>query len=125
VTVPVLSNVSGRNVNGLFFLKRGSYVIVRNASSRVYIGEILDLYKLSSGNRYGSVKTANAVEELRYLSFKVYLPLVGVRNFCNFFLDLMILIYLTSRTIRTSQMMPTTAKTSNRPFSRVVTWAAR
>ena len=71
-----------RNINGLFFLKKGSFVIVCNVhkeTSRTYIGELLDLYKMASGNHYGSVKTAGAVEELKYLSVKVYLPLMVVR----------------------------------------------
>jgi hypothetical protein len=81
----VLPNVTTRNVNGLFFLKKGSFVIVRNTTSRIYIGEVLDLYKLASGNRYGSVKTAQAVEELKFLSLKVYLPLVTVK--CSHFIS--------------------------------------
>ena len=46
--------------------------------TRTYVGEVLDLYKMASGNHYGSVKTANMVEELKYLSVKVYLPLMVV-----------------------------------------------
>jgi hypothetical protein len=40
------------------------------------------MYKLASGNRYGSVKTANVVETLKYLSVRVFLriPLTVVRN---------------------------------------------
>lgn len=77
---PVLPNVSSRNVNGMFFLKRGSFVIVRNNAARLYIGEVLDMYKLASGNRYGSVKTANTVESLKYLSVRAFLPLMVVRD---------------------------------------------
>jgi hypothetical protein len=73
-----LPHVSTRNVNGLFYLKRGSFLIVRN-DKRTYIGEVLDLYKTASGDRYGSVKTASAVSELQYFSVRVYLPLVAVR----------------------------------------------
>jgi hypothetical protein len=57
----------------LFFLKRGSFVIARTESSRAYIGQVLDMYKLASGNCYGSVKTANTVETLKYLSVRVFL----------------------------------------------------
>jgi len=57
----------------LFFLKRGSFVIAHTESSRAYIGQVLDMYKLASGNRYGSVKTANTVETLKYLSVRVFL----------------------------------------------------
>ena len=38
------------------------------------------MYKLASRNRYGSIKTANAVETLKYLSVRVFLPLTVVRN---------------------------------------------
>jgi hypothetical protein len=79
MTSSVLPNVATRNINGLFHLKKGSFVIVRNVhreTSRTYIGKVLDLYKMASGNCYGSVKTANTVEELKYLSVKVYLPLM-------------------------------------------------
>lgn len=54
---------------------------MRNTTSRTYISEVLDLYKLATGNRYGSVKTAQAVEELKFLSLRVYLPLVTVKIF--------------------------------------------
>jgi hypothetical protein len=77
---PVLPNVSKRNVNSMFFLKRGSFVIVRN-KKRTYIGEVLDLYKKAAGNRYGSVKRAGSVEELQFLSVRVYLPLTSVNIF--------------------------------------------
>jgi hypothetical protein len=59
-------------------------VIVRN-DKRTYIGEVLDLYKTSSGNRYGSVKTAGNVSELQYLSIRVYFPLVTVCHCSIFF----------------------------------------
>ena len=84
----VLPNVMTRNVNGLFSLKKGSFVIIHNVhkeTSRTYIGELLNFYKMASGNRYGSVKTAKAVEELKYLSVKVYLPLMVV-HFLSFVL---------------------------------------
>ena len=78
LNVPIFASVtlhvSTQNINGLFFLKQGSFVIVRN-TKWTYIGEVLDLY---SGNRYGSVKTAGTVSELQYLSVRVYLPLVSV-----------------------------------------------
>src|SRR5882762_7058236 len=45
---------------------------------------VLDLYKMASGNRYGSVKTANTVEELKYLSVKVYLPLMVICTSLDF-----------------------------------------
>ena len=69
-------------MNGLFYLKQGSFLIIRNKAKRIYIGEVLDPYKLAAGNQYGSVKRANGVEELKYLSVRVYLPLVAVSHPC-------------------------------------------
>src|ERR1700733_14805554 len=57
----------------LFFLKRGSFVIARTKSSRAYIGQVLDIYKLASGDHYGSVKTENTVKTLKYSSVRVFL----------------------------------------------------
>jgi hypothetical protein len=64
---------------------------MRNTTSRIYIGEVLDLYKLASGNHYGSVKTVQGIEELKFLSLKVYLPLLTV-IFFPFYLKLLIFI---------------------------------
>ena len=36
-------NIQSRNVNGLFYLKQGSFLIIRNEAKRIYIGEVLDL----------------------------------------------------------------------------------
>ena len=62
------------------FLRPGSFVIIRNESKRTYIGEVLDLYKLAAGNRYGSVRVANSISELKYLSVRVWLPLTLVSS---------------------------------------------
>ncbi|KAF7972503.1 hypothetical protein HWV62_17876 [Athelia sp. TMB] len=72
--ITVLQNLNGRNVNGFNYLRRGSFVVVRN-TVRLYIGEVLDMYKTASRSRYGSVKTAGSVEELKYLSVRAYLSL--------------------------------------------------
>ena len=77
-------NIQSRNVNSLFYLKQGSFLIICNEAKRIYIGEVLDLYKLAAGNRYGSVKRANGVEELKYLSVCVYLPLIVVCQHSTF-----------------------------------------
>lgn len=77
-------NIQSRNVNGLFYLKQGSFLIIRNEAKRIYIGEVLDLYKLAASNRYGSVKRANGVKELKYLSVCVYLPLIAVCQHSTF-----------------------------------------
>ena len=76
--VSAVANISTRNINSIFYLKRGSYLVVRNASERTFIGEVLDLYKMASGNRYSSVTSANSAAELKYLSVRVFLPLVTV-----------------------------------------------
>lgn len=76
--IAAVSQISTCNVTGLYFLKvKKSFVIVRN-EKRFYIGEVLDLYKCAVGNRYGSVEAASKVEELQYLSLRVYLPLTTV-----------------------------------------------
>ncbi|KAI0739802.1 hypothetical protein C8Q80DRAFT_1079609, partial [Daedaleopsis nitida] len=41
---------------------------------RMYIGEVLDIYKKSSG-RHGSVETATSCTGLSHISLRVYLPL--------------------------------------------------
>ena len=76
--VSAVANISTRNINNIFYLKRGSYLVVRNESERMFIGEVLDLYKTTSGNRYGSVISANSAAELKYLSARVFLPLLTV-----------------------------------------------
>ena len=43
-------------------------MLVRNEKQRIFIGEVLDLYKMAAGNHYGLVKTAHGVVELKYLS---------------------------------------------------------
>ena len=77
-------NIQSRNVNGLFYLKQGSFLIIHNEAKRIYIGEVLDLYKLAAGNRYSSVRRANGVGELKYLSVCVYLPLIAVCQHSTF-----------------------------------------
>ena len=76
--VSAVANISTRNINNIFYLKRGSYLVVRNESEQMFIGEVLDLYKTASGNRYGSVISANSAAELKYLSVRVFLPLLTV-----------------------------------------------
>ena len=50
-------------------------MLVRNEKQRIFIGEVLDLYKMAVGNHYGSVKTTRRVAKLKYLSVHIYLPL--------------------------------------------------
>ena len=76
--VSAVANISTRNINSIFYLKCGSYLVVQNTSEQMFIGEILDLYKTASGNQYSSVTSANSAAELKYLSVRVFLPLVTV-----------------------------------------------
>ena len=48
-------------------------MIIRNEKERIFIDEVLNLYKMVVGNHYGSVKTTGGVAELKYLSVWVYL----------------------------------------------------
>ena len=54
---------------------KGSFVLVRNKKQRIFIVEVLNLYKMAAENCYGSVKTAHGVMELKYLLVHIYLPL--------------------------------------------------
>ncbi|KAH9947488.1 hypothetical protein B0H21DRAFT_676451, partial [Amylocystis lapponica] len=65
--------ILSKNVSQINPLRPGCFLVMRNAS-RMYIGELLDLYKKTSG-RHGSVKSAVSCSGLSYLSLRVYLPL--------------------------------------------------
>lgn len=67
-------NIAAQNINALFRLQRGNFVIM-STKLRFYIGEVLDIYKQAAGSRYGSVEDATAASGLSYLALKVYLPL--------------------------------------------------
>jgi hypothetical protein len=57
-------------VHALHPLRPGSFVIIRN-EKRMYIGEVLDLYKKGK-DRHGSVPSSSNTAELSYLSLRVY-----------------------------------------------------
>ncbi|KAF8060260.1 hypothetical protein FPV67DRAFT_1632538 [Lyophyllum atratum] len=69
-----LPNLSAKNVNDLFPLKLGNFVIIRT-SQRLYVGEILDMYKKGANGRYGSITMIGNASSLQALSLRVYLPL--------------------------------------------------
>ncbi|KIK41489.1 hypothetical protein CY34DRAFT_107305 [Suillus luteus UH-Slu-Lm8-n1] len=65
-----LPYIASKNVHTLHPLRRGSFVIIRS-EKRMYIGEVLDLYKKGK-NRHGSVPSSSNSAELSYLSLRVY-----------------------------------------------------
>ncbi|KAG6895347.1 hypothetical protein C0992_001720 [Termitomyces sp. T32_za158] len=72
-----LPNLAGKNVNDLFPMKIGNYAILRT-EKRIYIGEILDMYKKAASGRYGSVADVGKAALLQAISVHVYLPLTMV-----------------------------------------------
>jgi len=123
-----LPHVSTRNVNSLFYLKRGSFLIVHN-DKWTYIGEVLISNKTASGNRYGSVKTVSAVSELQiFLCQGVIYPSLR----CVFVCLTMVTkthFFAHFRINHKCQMMPTTttmtSPSQTRLFSHVDTWDAK
>ncbi|KAJ3003668.1 hypothetical protein NUW54_g5184 [Trametes sanguinea] len=69
----LLPNLPSKNVNTINPLRPGCLVIMRN-KVRMYVGEVLDLYKPVS-RRHGSIDSATSAAGLSYLSLRVYLPL--------------------------------------------------
>lgn len=65
-----LPNISTKDVKALHPLVLGSFVIART-NMRMYIGEVLDLYK-KGNHRHGSVLSTNNIAKLSYLSLRVY-----------------------------------------------------
>ncbi|KAF9232791.1 hypothetical protein BU15DRAFT_67158 [Melanogaster broomeanus] len=71
-----LPNLQTKNVSKLFPLERHSVVIV-HSTARFYLGEVLDIYKKGTNNRYGSIDSSECLSNLSFLSLLVYLPLSG------------------------------------------------
>ncbi|KAF8188222.1 hypothetical protein K438DRAFT_1764441 [Mycena galopus ATCC 62051] len=63
-----------RNVSSLFPIHLGSFLVMRT-TERMYIGEVIDIFKKSSSGRYGSIELATTPSEIQALSLRVYLPL--------------------------------------------------
>ncbi|TFK58820.1 hypothetical protein BDN72DRAFT_949631 [Pluteus cervinus] len=75
-----IPHLAERNVTVLHKLKRHSFLIMRT-STRYYIGEVLDIYKKGQNSRYGSINTSSTLQEISWLSLRVYLMLqVGMIN---------------------------------------------
>ncbi|KAG1846967.1 hypothetical protein C8R48DRAFT_765007 [Suillus tomentosus] len=65
-----LPYIASKNVHTLHPLCHSSFVIIRN-EKRMYIGEVLNLYKKGK-NWHGSVPSSSNSAELSYLSLRVY-----------------------------------------------------
>ena len=75
-----LPNIATKNVTAIYQLQRGSFLIMRS-EKRLYIGQVLDLYKRGSNSRHGSVNNLSTVQGLSWVSLRVFLPLAIVRLF--------------------------------------------
>ncbi|KAF8178378.1 hypothetical protein K438DRAFT_2179563 [Mycena galopus ATCC 62051] len=49
--------------------------LVMRTTERMYIGEVIDIFKKGSSGRYGSIELATTTSEIQALSLRVYLPL--------------------------------------------------
>ncbi len=72
-----LPNMGSRNVNGVFRLLVGNFVIIRT-DNRTFIGEVLDIYKKGMSNRYASIESADSLSQLAAVAVHAYLPLYMV-----------------------------------------------
>jgi hypothetical protein len=73
--IPDTPNIAGQNINMIYRLLCGNFVIMCTEIQRFYIGEVLDIYKQGTSSRYGSVDDASTASGLSYLALRVYLPL--------------------------------------------------
>ena len=74
-TVADTPNIAQQNINAMYRLRSGHFVIMCTELQRFYIGEVLDIYKKGTSSRYGSVDDASTAAGLSYLALRVYLPL--------------------------------------------------
>ncbi|KAJ7491545.1 hypothetical protein B0H11DRAFT_1911801 [Mycena galericulata] len=49
--------------------------LILRTTIRMYIGEVLDIFKKGSNGRYGSIESAASTSEIHAFSLRVYLPL--------------------------------------------------
>ncbi|KAF8169334.1 hypothetical protein K438DRAFT_1774346 [Mycena galopus ATCC 62051] len=70
----VLPNVGSKNVNVLFPIRLGNFLVMRTTQC-MYIGEVMDIFKKGSNGRYGSIESAASTSEIHAFSLRVYLPL--------------------------------------------------
>ena len=73
----MLPNVGSRNVNAIFRLFVGNFVIIRT-DNRTFIGEVLDIYKKGMSNRYASIESADSLSQLAAVAVRAYVPLYMV-----------------------------------------------
>jgi len=69
--------MGSRNVNGVFRLLVGNFVIIRT-DNRTFIGEVLDIYKKGMSNHYASIESADSLSQLAAVAVRAYLPLYVV-----------------------------------------------
>ncbi len=69
--------MGSRNVNGVFRLLVGNFVIIRT-DNRTFIGEVLDIYKTGMSNRYASIESADSLSQLAAVAVRAYVPLYMV-----------------------------------------------
>ena|ERR1700728_1159561 len=74
------SNIAGQNINSIYRLRGGHFVIMCTDLLRFYIGEVLDIYKQGTSSRYGSVDDAATASGLSYLALRVYLHYILWNN---------------------------------------------
>jgi hypothetical protein len=77
-----VTEVGSKNVSVLFPIRVGSFLIMRT-TERMYIGEVMDIFKKGGNGRYGSIDLAASASEIHAFSLRVYLPLqttVGVNG---------------------------------------------
>lgn len=70
----VLPYLSSKNVTSLYHLVPDTFVLMRT-TERMYIGQVLDIYKKVQNSRHGSVGEAHSLLGLSYLSLRVFLPI--------------------------------------------------
>jgi hypothetical protein len=63
-------------MGAIYRLMCGNFVIMCTELQRFYIREVLDIYKLGTSSRYGSVDDTCTASGLSYLALRVYLPLM-------------------------------------------------
>ena len=83
ILVSELPNLTVKNVNDLYPLKLGNFVIVQT-SKCMYVSKVLDMYKKGASGCYGSINKAGKASVLQALSLCVWLPLRMVSTIYKF-----------------------------------------
>ncbi|KAF9020418.1 hypothetical protein BDZ89DRAFT_1203567 [Hymenopellis radicata] len=79
ITAKALECISTKNISQMVPLVPKSFVIMRTVK-RMYIGEVIDIYKKGNSGRYDSIPVSTSAAELKYLSLRVYLHLTADSN---------------------------------------------